>query len=103
MQFVQCLWLEAFVEKSLSHLKQTPKTVAMETKVCHVIKLWKSFQENIKGLYHRYRYMNGWYGNVYDKAPTLSMSIQMREQKTCVWTVASSVVPLTRSLVTLPL
>ena len=44
MQFVQCLWLEIFVEKRLlSHLK-TPKTVAMETKVCHVIKLWTSFQ-----------------------------------------------------------
>ena len=37
MPFVQCLWLEVFVEKSLlSHLK-TPKMVAMETKVCHVI------------------------------------------------------------------
>ena len=33
MPFVQCLWLEVFVEKRvLSHLK-TPKTVAMETKV----------------------------------------------------------------------
>ena len=47
MPFVQCLSLEVFVEKShLSHLK-TPKTVAMETKVCHVIKLWTSFQKNL--------------------------------------------------------
>ena len=46
MPFVQYLWLEVFVEKRvLSHLK-TPKTVAMETKVCHVIKLWTSFQKN---------------------------------------------------------
>ena len=44
MQFVQCLWLENFVEKRcLSHLKNTPKMVAMETKGCHVIKLWTSF------------------------------------------------------------
>ena len=47
MQFVQCLWLEVFVEKILlSHL-QTLKTLAMETKVCHVIKLWTSFQKNL--------------------------------------------------------
>ena len=46
MQFVQCLWLEDFVEQRLlSHLK-TVKTVAIETKVCHVIKLWTSFQIN---------------------------------------------------------
>ena len=38
MPFVQCLWLEVFVEKYLSNLK-TLKTVAMETKVCHVTKL----------------------------------------------------------------
>ena len=45
MPFVQCLWLEGFVEKRLlSHLK-TLKTVAMQTKVCHVIKLWTSFQK----------------------------------------------------------
>ena len=45
MQFVQCLWLEVCVEKKiLSHLK-TPETVAMKTKVCHVIKLWTSFQK----------------------------------------------------------
>ena len=48
MQFVQCLWLEVFVEKRcLSHLKNTPNMVAMETKVCHVIKLWISFQKNL--------------------------------------------------------
>ena len=48
MQFVQCLWLEVFVEKKcLSHLKNTPNMVAMETKVCHVIKLWTSFQKNL--------------------------------------------------------
>ena len=47
MPFVQCLWLEVFVnEKLLSHLKIL-KTVAMETKVCHVINLWKSFQKNL--------------------------------------------------------
>ena len=45
MQFVQCLWLEVFVEKDLSHFTNTPNTVAMETKVCHVIKLWTSFQK----------------------------------------------------------
>ena len=47
MQFVQCLWLEVFVEqRSLSHLKNTLNMVGMETKVCHVIKLWTSFQKN---------------------------------------------------------
>ena len=30
---------------------------------------------------HRYRYMNGWHGNVYDKAPTLSISIQIAQTK----------------------
>ena len=36
MQFVQCLWLEVFVEKRcLSHLKNTLNMVAVETKVCH--------------------------------------------------------------------
>ena len=48
MPFVQCLWLELFVEKRvLIHLKNT-KTVAMETKVCNVIKLWTSFQKNLR-------------------------------------------------------
>ena len=48
MQFVQCLWLEVFVEQRWSsHLKNTLNIVAMETKVCHVIKLWKSFQKNL--------------------------------------------------------
>ena len=47
MQFVQCLWLGVFVEKYLSYLKNTPNTVAMETKVCHVIKLWTSFQKSL--------------------------------------------------------
>ena len=47
MPFVLCLWLEVFVEKrALSHHK-TPKTVAMKTKVCYVIKLWTSFQKNL--------------------------------------------------------
>ena len=46
MPFVQCLWLEVFVERVLSHLK-TPKTVAIETKVCHVIKLSTSFQKKL--------------------------------------------------------
>ena len=32
-------------KKTLSHLK-TPKTVAMETKVCNVIKFFTSFQRN---------------------------------------------------------
>ena len=46
MPFVQCLRLEVFVgERVLSHLKK-PKTVAMETKVSHVIKLWTSFLKN---------------------------------------------------------
>ena len=45
MPFVGCLWFEAFVEKRpLSHLK-TLKAVAMETKLCHVIKVWASFQK----------------------------------------------------------
>ena len=40
MQFVQCLWLEVFVEqRCLSHLKNTLNMVAMETKVYHKIKL----------------------------------------------------------------
>ena len=48
MQYVQCLWLEVFVEKRcLSHLKNTYNMVAMETKVFHVIKLWTSFQKNL--------------------------------------------------------
>ena len=47
MQFVQYLWLEVFVEqRCLSHLKTTLNMVAMETKVCHVIKLWTSSQKN---------------------------------------------------------
>ena len=47
MPFMQCLWLEVFVEKRhLSHLK-TPKTVAMKTKEYHVIKLWISFHKNL--------------------------------------------------------
>ena len=46
MQFVQCLWLEVFVEqRCLSHLKNTLNTVAMERKVSYVIKLWTSFQK----------------------------------------------------------
>ena len=48
MQYVQCLWLEVFVEKRcLSHLKNTLNMVSMETKVCHVIKLRTSFQKNL--------------------------------------------------------
>ena len=48
MPFVQCLWLEVFVEKKdLSHLKNTHNTVVMENKVCHVIKLWTSFQKKL--------------------------------------------------------
>ena len=48
MQFVQCLSLEVFVEqRCLSHLKNTLNLVAIETKVCHVIKLWTSFQKNL--------------------------------------------------------
>ena len=47
MPFVQCHWLKVFVgQRVLSHLK-TPKTVAVETKVCHVIKLWTNFQKNL--------------------------------------------------------
>ena len=46
MQFVQYLWLEVFVEqRCLSHLKNTLNTVAMETKVCHVIKFWTFFRK----------------------------------------------------------
>ena len=34
MQFVQCLWLDVFVEqRCLSHLKNTLNMVAMETRV----------------------------------------------------------------------
>ena len=48
MQFVQCLWLEVFVEqRCLSVLKNTLNMVAMETKVCHVIKLWTSFHKKL--------------------------------------------------------
>ena len=48
MQFVQCLWVEVFVEqRCLSHLKNALNMVAMETKGCHVIKLWISFQKNL--------------------------------------------------------
>ena len=48
MQFVQCLRLEVFVEeRCLSRLKNTLNGIAMETKVCHVIKLWTSFQKNL--------------------------------------------------------
>ena len=47
MPFVQCLLLEVFVEKRVLATLKTPKTVAMETKVCHVIKIWTSFQENL--------------------------------------------------------
>ena len=36
---------------------------------------------NLEGLCHRYQYMNGWYGNVYDKAPMLSISIQIARTK----------------------
>ena len=47
MQFAQCLWLEVFVEKkSFEPTKNTANPVAMETKVCHVVKLWTSFQKN---------------------------------------------------------
>ena len=35
----------------------------------------------LKGLCYRYRYMNGWYGNVYEKAPTSSISIQIARSK----------------------
>ena len=48
MQFVQCLWLEVFVEKRcLSHLKNTPNMVAMETKVFHGITFWTQFQKSL--------------------------------------------------------
>ena len=47
MPFVQFLWLEVFVQtRVLSQLK-TNKIDAMDTKVCHVIKLWTSFQKNL--------------------------------------------------------
>ena len=39
MPFAQCLCLEVFVEKEFWATLKTPKPVAMETKVCHVIKL----------------------------------------------------------------
>ena len=35
----------------------------------------------LKGLCHRYWYINGSYGNVYDKAPMLSISIQVVQTK----------------------
>ena len=45
LPFVQYLRLEVFLEKiRLSHLK-TLKTVVIETKVCHVMKLWTNFQK----------------------------------------------------------
>ena len=47
MPFVQCLWLEVFEEKRVLSRLKTPKTVAMEIKVCHVVKLWTSFQEKL--------------------------------------------------------
>ena len=48
MQFVQYLWLEVFVEqRCLSHLKTTLNMVALETNVCHVIKLWTSSQKKL--------------------------------------------------------
>ena len=48
MKFVQFLWLEVFVEqRCLSRLKNTMNMVPMETKVCHVIKLWTRFQKNL--------------------------------------------------------
>ena len=43
---MQCLWLGVFVEKEILSILKTPKTVAMETKVCHGIKLWTSFLKN---------------------------------------------------------
>ena len=47
MPFMQCLSSDVFVEKRpMSHLK-TPKTVVIETKVCHMIKFWTSFQKNL--------------------------------------------------------
>ena len=47
MPFVQCLWLEVFVEKRVSATLKTAKAVAMETKMCDVIKLWTSFQKKL--------------------------------------------------------
>ena len=46
MPFVQCIWLEVYVEKDFWATLKTPKTVAVETKVRHVIKLWTSFLKN---------------------------------------------------------
>ena len=50
MPFVQCLWLEIFVEKDVLATLTTPETVSMETKVFHVIKLWANFQKNLIAL-----------------------------------------------------
>ena len=47
MQFVQCLWLEIFETKDFRATLKTPKTDAMEIKVCHVIKLRPSFQKKL--------------------------------------------------------
>ena len=46
MPFVECLWFEVFVEKEPFEAPLN-KTVAMEAQVCHVIKLWTSFQKNL--------------------------------------------------------
>ena len=37
----------------------------------------KNFQVQLKGPCHRHRYMNGWYDKAYDKAPALSISIEV--------------------------
>ena len=42
---------------------------------------WSTFLRALKGLCHRHRYMNGWYDNAYDQAPTRSISIQIARTK----------------------
>ena len=41
------LEIGVFVEKKIWATLKTLKTVAMETKVCHMFKLWTSFQKNL--------------------------------------------------------
>ena len=81
MQFVQRLWLDVFVEKRcLSHLQNTPNMVVMETKVCHVIKIWTSFQK--KNL------INGcWYKRnmVFRKGGTMCRPLASRAHKSLAW------------------
>ena len=74
--------IQLFFKFSVCALLKSPIPPKAKKKKLEVTSLVLAIPDDLlKGLCHRYRYMNGWYGNVYDKVPTLSISIQIAPTK----------------------